>query len=98
MVIFHPSVRRDLTGILRYYEDEGGVGLADRFFETFMVSVESAETHPERSHPSLPGSVFRRATVPGFPYHFLFRETSFGIRVSVLRHDKRHPGFGSRRR
>jgi len=97
MVIYHPSVRRDLNGILRYYEEEGAAHLADRFFDTFMMAVKSAEAHPERNHPAAPASIFRRTQVPGFPYHFLFRETSYGIRVSVVRHDKRHPGFGSRR-
>ncbi len=96
MVIYHPSVRRDLTGILRYYGDEGGEVLADRFFDTFMVAVEVAEAHPERFHP-VAGSIFRRAQVPGFPYHFLFRKIPAGIRVSVVRHDKRHPDFGMRR-
>ena len=38
------------------------------------------------------------AGLPGFPYHFLYRETSYGIRISVLRHDKRRPDFGMRRR
>lgn len=67
MVIYHPSVRRDLTGILRYYGDEGGEVLADRFFDTFMTAVEAAEAHPARFHP-VADSMFRRAQVPGFPY------------------------------
>jgi plasmid stabilization system protein ParE len=96
MIIFHPSVRRDLNGILRYYADEGGENLADRFFDTFMAAATSAEAHPGRFHPAA-GTVFRRAQIPGFPYHFLFRETPYGIRVSVVRHDKRHPDFGTRR-
>lgn len=97
MVIYHPSVRRDLGSILNYYEREAGDALADRFFDTFMESVKDAESHPERFHPAAEGSPFRRARIPGFPHHFLFRETSYGIRVSVVRHDKRRPDFGTRR-
>lgn len=71
MIIYHPSVRRDLNGILRYYEDECGEVLADRFFDSFMAAATSADAYPRRFHPAA-GSVFRRAQIPGFPYHFLF--------------------------
>lgn len=33
-----------------------------------------------------------------FPYHFLYEEDQRKIRFLVLRHDKRHPNFGLRRR
>ncbi len=98
MVIYHPLVRRDLRGILDYYAEEGGEALADRFFETFLRCAKQADEYPTRNHPVTSGSVFRRAGLTGFPYHFLYRETSYGIRISVLRHDKRRSDFGMRRR
>jgi plasmid stabilization system protein ParE len=94
-VIFHRLIRKDLDGVLSYYERESGRALADRFFETFLEVVEKALADPRHFHLA---GVLRRANLPGFPYHFLYREKPFGIRVLVLRHDRRHPDFGLRRR
>jgi len=94
-VIFHRLVQRDTNGILRYYTEEVGRQLADRFFRAFIVTVERAQKNPNRYHPIR--GVIRRANISGFPYHFLYRKMSNGIRVLVLRHDKRHPNFGINR-
>ena len=98
MVIYHPEVRRGLNGVLRYYEDEGGVLLADRFFDASIDTVNQAKEAPRKFHPAEKDPVLRRVQIEKFPYHFLYREMDYGIRVSVLRHDKRHPSFGMRRR
>jgi len=95
IVIFHPLIQRDLNGILHYYLDEAGPKVADRFFETLIDLTKQAVIEPKRFHPF--SSILRRANIPGFPYHFLFRETQDGIRVLVLRHDRRHPSFGLKR-
>ena len=42
----------------------------------------------------VPGTVYRRANFPSFPYHLIFRETVDGVRVLVLRHHRRHPDYG----
>ena len=68
--IFHKFVQRDMNGIIRYYADEAGMALADRFYVAFIVTVEKALKNPEHFHP-LQG---------------------------VLRHEKRHPSYGMRRR
>lgn len=95
-VVFHQLVQRDMDAILRYYEEEASAAVADRFFTTFLRIVDRAAGNPRYFHPM--EAPYRRANLPGFPYHFLYRETSDGIRVLVLRHDRRHPSFGMRRR
>jgi plasmid stabilization system protein ParE len=94
--IFNPLVRKDLNQVLAYYEEEGGDLLADRFFDQFMTAVEKSVANPRRFHPV--SELLRRADIEDFPYHFLYREKDWGIRVLVLRHDRRHPSFGLRRR
>jgi plasmid stabilization system protein ParE len=94
-IVFHRLVQRDMDGIQRYYLEEAGESVADRFFQLFLSVVERAASNPKRYHPI--STALRRATIPGFPYHFLYRETASGIRVLVLRHDRRHPSFGLRR-
>jgi plasmid stabilization system protein ParE len=94
-VVFHRLVQRDMDGILQYYKVEASESVADRFYLAFLSLVEQALENPKRFHPT--SSVLRRANIAGFPYHFLYRETEFGIRVLVLRHDRRHPSFGLKR-
>lgn len=94
-IIFRRLVQRDMDAILRYYREEAISSVADRFFETFLHLSEKALEAPRIFHPA--SGILRRANHPGFPYHFLFRETPSGIRVLVLRHDRRHPSFGLNR-
>lgn len=94
-IIFHRLVQRDMDGIRRYYTREAGAALADRFYTAFLAQVDRAAEHPEQFHPAT--DVLRRANIPKFPYHFLFRRVRGGIRILVLRHDRRHPSFGLRR-
>lgn len=93
--IFHRLVQRDMDGILRYYREEASSSVADRFFENFLRMVEKSLDNP-RGFPSATGEL-RRVNLPGFPYHFLYREMPYGIRILVLRHDRRHPAFGLKR-
>jgi hypothetical protein len=58
--------------------------------------VELVSSKPERFHFADQG--LRRANLSRFPYHLLFRERSDGIRVIVVRHNKRHPRYGTERR
>jgi plasmid stabilization system protein ParE len=94
-VIFHRLVQGDMDGILRYYRGEASDSVADRFFTVFLGTVDRALSNPQGFH--FANSVYRRANIPGFPYHFLYREMAWGIRILVLRHDRRHPHFGLRR-
>lgn len=95
-LILHRLVEKDLRLVLRYYEEEGGLTLADRFFTEADALIAEIAGHPTRFHPISQG--LRRANLKMFPYHFLFRETPAGVRVLVLRHHKRHPNFGLERR
>jgi toxin ParE1/3/4 len=90
-IIFHRLIQKDLNSIVRYYNDESGIALADRFYDTFIFSAKKTLEHPERCHSI--HSYYRRARVEGFPYHFLYKETAHGIRILVLRHDKRRPTY-----
>ena len=95
-LIFHRLVQKDLRAVLRYYEEESGVALADRFFAELDGLVAEMGLHPKKFH--LVSQELRRANMARFPYHFLFRESPGGIRVLVLRHHRRHPSFGANRK
>ena len=95
-VIFHRLVQRYMNGARRFYTEEANLEVADRFYLRFLGIVEKALADPKRYHPV--HDHLRRANISGFPYHFLYRVTATGIRVLVLRHHKRHPSFGLRRK
>jgi plasmid stabilization system protein ParE len=92
----HPRVQRDLRAALAYYHEEGGPELADRFFEEAEAVVEMVKRNPQGCHFIAEG--LRRASFQSFPYHFLYEQSPLKVRILVLRHDKRHPDFGLRRR
>ncbi len=90
-VTYHPSVQRDVNGILRYYDDIS-VRLADEFWNELMSRIEAAANNPEHFHFTDPG--LRRVNRQRFPYHFLFRALPGKICITVVRHNKRSPEHG----
>ncbi len=94
-VHYHPSVRHDVREALAYY-GEDSEQLADDFWGELLACITSVAGHPERQHFDLCG--LRRCNLRRFPYHFLYRTEADHIRILVVRHDKRHPSFGTRRR
>jgi len=66
--------------------------LTERFLEEFRQLVLAAVRNPGRFHPA--GKRFRRVNLKRFPYHFLYREVEGGIRVTLVRHHRRHPDYG----
>jgi plasmid stabilization system protein ParE len=95
-VIYHRSVARDVRQILDHYDSEVGPQLANRFFKDLLGTVARALLNPLHFPPV--GECLRRANLPDFPYHFLYEEKPWGIEVMVVRHDRRNPRFGLRRK
>ena len=94
-VVYHPSVQRDVSRILRYYD---GINdrLGDEFWNELHAFINLAADHPHRFHSESPNR--RRVNLRRFPYHFLFTEIPDGIRITVVRHHKQHPQPGLQRR
>jgi plasmid stabilization system protein ParE len=90
-VVYHPAVQRDISKILRHY-DAINDKLGDEFWEELNSFISKAATSPRRFHFAARDR--RRVNLQPFPYHFLFREISGGIRITVVRHDKQHPKRG----
>lgn len=91
---YHPLVQRDVNGILKHY-DKISPRLGDEFWAELMRLVELVTVKPGRFRMTDRG--LRRANMRRFPYHVLFRDSPFGIRMIVVRHDRRHPSYGTRR-
>lgn len=97
-VIYHRWVQKDLSAAISYYDSEGGTKLGDRFFEEAEATAAKVIENPRRFHFVEEGDIRRRASLRSFPYHWIFEEKPSLLKFLVLRHDKRHPSFGLRRR
>lgn len=95
-IIYHRRIQRDLRTVLAFYEAEGGAKLGDRFFADVEHAVAGVLRSPKAFHFIVDG--LRRASLESIPYHFVYEENEQALRFLVLRHDKRHPSFGLRRR
>jgi len=94
-VVYHPRVPSEVREAIAYY-DEISPKLADEFWSELTEAFDYARSFPEQHHFDPTG--MRRGNLKRFPYHFLFRLSPDYIRVTVVRHNRRHPGYGSRRR
>lgn len=90
----HPGVQRDVNGIMAYYRSEGGPRLADRFFEELKLRLDEIAAYPTRFPFYLGDPIMRRASLRKFPYLILYKIRPDTIRVSVVKHEKRHPKYG----
>ena len=94
-VEYHPDVKKDAAEALARY-DSVSTRLGDEFKAELKRVIAVAAAKPQRFHLTKPG--FHRANLKRFPYHFIYRELADGIRVTLVRHHKRHPSFGMERK
>lgn len=92
----HRAAEDDLTAAFRYYKAEAGMALAGRFLNEFERVVRVLEANAGFGTPTHDGR--RSFPLRGFPYSLIYRETSDGIRILVLRHQHRDPSVGEERR
>jgi len=96
-VIYHPSARVDVFEIIDYYEREAGTELAADFLGELERLIDQVAARPESFAVSK--KHVRRANVRRFPHHVLFETLDDKtVRVLVVKHNRRHPSHGERRR
>jgi toxin ParE1/3/4 len=90
-VEYHPAVAQDVAEALRGY-----ASVSERLGEEFKAELRRvialAAEKPGRFHPITPR--LHRANLKRFPYHVLYRELADGIRITLLRHNRRDPHLG----
>lgn len=95
-LILHPKVHSDVLKIMEYYERVATIELAEDFYRELRHVMQDAADRPESF--SIRERELRRVNLSRFPYHFLFRIVADAVRILVVRHHKRHPSLGARRR
>ena len=95
-LILHQKVYSDIDKIMEYYERTATPELADEFYAELRHFMAEALQKPESF--SIRDRDIRRVNLQRFPYHFLFRIVGDIVRILVVRHHRRHPSLGVRRR
>jgi toxin ParE1/3/4 len=92
---FHPLVQKDINSILRRY-DAISTKLGDQFFAELNTAFGSVLRNPGRGNLAQRGA--RRLNLSSFPFHFLYRVHPDRVRIIIVKHHKRRPQLGARRR
>ncbi len=94
-VDYHPSVESELRDIRNYYEARSP-GLGARFIDEFERQVLAVAADPER-WMVIKGQI-RRCLMRRFPYVIYFRRVDKErLRITVVKHQRRHPDLGRER-
>lgn len=92
---YHPAVESELAEIRDYYNDQS-LHLGDEFVNEFERHVLRIAAMPTR-WMVVRGDT-RRALMRRFPYVILFRVIEDAvIRITVIKHERRHPSYGMHR-
>ena len=93
---YHPALDRELLEVRDYYELQS-VGLGADFVDEFERQVLKIAAMPERW--MVVRGDLRRSLMKRFPYVIYFRLPQPDVvRVTVVKHEKRHPAYGMRRK
>lgn len=91
----HPAARQDIDDALDFYLEHAGPAMARRFIDEFERSLKLLVHHPGIGTPTTRGR--RALPMRVFPYSIVYRSLGSVIRVIVVRHHRRRPGFGGSR-
>ena len=94
-VEYHPAVEAELRAIRQYYE-ERSTGLGTQFIDEFERQVLLLAATPERW--MVLTADIRRCLMRRFPYIIYFRCVGGDrLRITVVKHQRRHPDYGRER-
>ena len=92
----HPAAEHDVATALDFYKEHAGLMVAKRFLAEFERVAALLIEHPGLGVPTTRG---RRAfPMKVFPYFIVYRILENGIRILIVRHQHRKPGYADSRR
>lgn len=94
-ITLHPAAEQDLSEAAAFYEREGSPIVAARFVAEFKRLASLLLEHPEIGSPRSNGR--RGLSMSVFPYTVIYRANTDEIRILVIKHDSKRPGFGGKR-
>lgn len=92
----HPEAEQDIADAMDFYAEQAGLPVARGFLDEFERAVRLLVDHPDIGMPVVKGR--RMFPLRVFPYAVVYRRVETGIRILIIRHQHRKPGFGGGRR
>lgn len=94
-VTLHPAAEQDIHEAAAFYEREGSAVVAARFVAEFKRLATLLVEYPEIGSPRSKGR--RGFAMSVFPYTVVYRVMGDEIKILVVKHDSKRPGFGGQR-
>ena len=94
-VTLHPGAERDVQEAAAFYEREASAVLAARFIAEFKRLSMLLIEHPRIGSPRPRGR--RGFSMSLFPYTVIYCTGADEIKVLVVKHDSKRPGYGGTR-
>ena len=90
-----PAAEEDLAEAASFYEKTGSAVVAAKFIAEFKRVARILLEFPGIGSPRARGT--RGFSLSLFPYTVIYRQTSDGITILVVKHDRRRPKYGAQR-
>ena len=94
-ITLHPGAEQDIQEAAEFYEREGSPVLAARFVAEFKRLLNLLIEQPGIGSPRAKGK--RGFSMSVFPYTVIYRAGAEEIKVLVVKHDRKRPGYGGAR-
>ena len=89
-IVYHPDAESELLEAARFYEGRV-TGLGDRFLQEYEAAIATIRDAPERW--LLVEGDLRRFLMRRFPYAIYYRVEGDLLRILVVKHHSRRPGY-----
>lgn len=91
----HPEAEHDIAEATDFYAEQAGRTAAERFLDEVERAIRHLVEYPDLGVPFARSR--RMFPLNIFPYALVYRATESGIRILIVRHQHRKPGFGRER-
>lgn len=85
----HPQAEQDIADALDFYAKQAGPLVAERFLAEFERVAQLLVAYPDFGTPTTKGR--RIFPMRVFPYSVVYRNIETGIRIVIVRHQRRKP-------
>ena len=91
----HPGARQDVADAMDFYTQHASAHVAARFLDEFERVVRLLIEHPGFGTPMVGGR--RVFPLKAFPYSVVYHAKGERLRILIVRHQSRKPGFSDNR-
>lgn len=92
---FHTGAEQDITAAQDFYEQHAGLQVATRFLDELQHVIALLLQHPGMGTPTTKSR--RVFPLHAFPYSMVYRTQGDHLRILIVRHQRRKPGYASSR-